>query len=144
MMRNEYGMRDYEGMRERDMRERGGREPFGRERERQGYGMGGRPYGGQEGEPWAGRRRGREEEEGAPIVKVIEVLAQSPHGWEDAARRAVREASETVHDIKSIYIKDFQAIVEDDHIVNFRITAKVSFAVARQRDRGSMREGRWD
>jgi flavin-binding protein dodecin len=78
------------------------------------------------------REHGRtmaEEADAAPIVKVIEVLAQSPYSWEDAARRAVTEASRTIRDIRSIYIKDMQAIVDDDHIVSYRINAKLSFAI---------------
>ncbi len=65
----------------------------------------------------------------APIVKVIEVVAQSPHSWEDAARRALSEASRTLDDIKSIYIKDMTAIVSNDRIVEFRMVAKVSFGI---------------
>jgi hypothetical protein len=64
-----------------------------------------------------------------PVVKVIEILAQSDKGWEDAARLAVAEASKTIRDIKSIYIKDFQATVENDQITSFRVNAKISFAV---------------
>ena len=47
------------------------------------------------------------------IVKVIEVLAQSPESWEDAARQALVEVQKTVRNVKHIYIKEFQAIVED-------------------------------
>jgi dodecin len=88
--------------------------------------------------------RAEQEESGAPIIKVIEVLAQSPHSWEDAARRAVAEASRTIRDIKSIYIKDMQAVVEDDDIVSFRINAKVSFAIdERGRGNGHGRRTGW-
>ena len=61
------------------------------------------------------------------VVKVIEVLAQSEKSWEDAAQEAIREASKTVHNIKSIYIKEMEAQVEDDKITQFRINAKISF-----------------
>jgi dodecin len=64
-----------------------------------------------------------------PIVKVIEVLAQSDQSWEEATREALREASKTVKGIQSIYIKEFQAVVENDQIVNFRVNAKISFVV---------------
>jgi dodecin len=63
------------------------------------------------------------------IVKVIEVLAQSQQSWEDATREALREASKTVKGIQNIYIKEFQAVVENDQIVNFRVNAKISFVV---------------
>jgi len=61
------------------------------------------------------------------IVKVIEVLAQSSKGWEDAAEQALVEAQQSVRNIKSLYIKDLQADVEDGKITNYRINAKISF-----------------
>ena len=63
----------------------------------------------------------------ASMVKVIEVLAQSEKSWDDAARVALAEASKTIRGIKGIYVKDMQAVVEDDRIVQYRITAKISF-----------------
>lgn len=72
------------------------------------------------------------------IVKVIEVLAQSSESWEDATRQALMEASKTVQGIKSIYIKEFQAVVENDEVTEFRVNAKISFVVKdRMRDEGS-------
>jgi len=63
----------------------------------------------------------------APMVKVIEVLAQSETSWDDAAKVALAEASKTLRNIQSIYVKDMQAIVENDRIVQYRINAKISF-----------------
>lgn len=64
-----------------------------------------------------------------PVVKVIEVLAESTESWEDATKVALAEASKTVHDIKSVYIKEFQAIVENNKIARYRVDAKISFVV---------------
>ncbi len=63
------------------------------------------------------------------VLKVIEILAESPNSWEDAAAIAVAKASETVHGVKSIYIKNFEAEVDNDKITSYRINAKVSFMV---------------
>jgi len=63
----------------------------------------------------------------SPMVKVIEVLAQSETSWDDAAKVALAEASKTLRNIQSIYVKDMQAIVENDRIVQYRINAKISF-----------------
>jgi flavin-binding protein dodecin len=63
------------------------------------------------------------------IVKVIEVLAESEKGWDDAARRAVAEASKTVRNIRSVYIEQMQAMVEGDQIRQFRVNAKISFVL---------------
>ncbi len=64
------------------------------------------------------------------IHKVIEVLAQSESGWEDAARKAVEQASRTVRNIKSLYVKEMQAVVESDRITHYRINAKITFEVS--------------
>ena len=63
------------------------------------------------------------------VLKVIEVLAQSDKSWEDAAQQAVTQASKSVHGIKSIYIKEMEATVEDNRIVTYRINGKVSFLI---------------
>lgn len=74
------------------------------------------------------------------IVKVIEVLAQSPDSWEDAVRDALVEVQKTVRGIRTIYVKDFQAIVENGEIVQFRANAKVSFLVEEQLRQDDMKE----
>ena len=64
------------------------------------------------------------------MLKVIEVLAQSDKSWEDAAANAVKQAAETVRGIKSIYVKEMEASVEDGKIVQYRVNAKISFLLA--------------
>jgi flavin-binding protein dodecin len=61
------------------------------------------------------------------MLKVIEVIAESDKGWEDAAANAVARAGKTLKGIKSIYIKDVQAKVENNKIVKYRINASISF-----------------
>jgi flavin-binding protein dodecin len=61
------------------------------------------------------------------MLKVIEVLSESSKSWEDAAQTAVTQASETLHGVKSIYVKDMEATVENGKIRSFRINAKISF-----------------
>jgi flavin-binding protein dodecin len=61
------------------------------------------------------------------MLKVIEVLSESNKSWEDAAQTAVTQASETLHGVKSIYIKDMEATVDNGKIRSFRINAKISF-----------------
>jgi dodecin len=63
----------------------------------------------------------------ARVVKVIELLSQSSKSWEDAAQGAVNEASKTLRNIRSIYVKEMTAEVENGKISNYRINAKVSF-----------------
>lgn len=63
------------------------------------------------------------------ILKVIEVLAESNKSWEDATSNAIKQASKTVQNIKSIYIENFEASVDNNKIVKYRINAKISFLI---------------
>lgn len=63
------------------------------------------------------------------VLKVIEVLANSEKGWEDAAKNAVAHAAKSVKNIKSVYINEQSATVTDDKIVNYRVNAKITFEV---------------
>ena len=73
------------------------------------------------------------------VVKVIEVLAQSNKSWEDAAQEAVKEAAKTIRDIKSVYIKEFEAKVDGDRITTYRVNAKISFGVHDEERQPAMR-----
>lgn len=61
------------------------------------------------------------------MLKVIEVLAESDKGFEDAAQNAVTKAAETVRNVKSVYIKEMNASVENGRITSYRVNAKISF-----------------
>ncbi len=63
------------------------------------------------------------------IVKVIEVIASSDKSFDDATRNALKEASKSVDNIQSIYVKEMKANVENNEIVSFGVNAKVSFVV---------------
>jgi hypothetical protein len=71
------------------------------------------------------------------VHKVIEVMSQSPKSWEDATQKAVAEAAETVEEIKSAYVKDMLAIVENNKVTQYRVNLKVTFEVATNRPKGA-------
>ncbi|MBK7409577.1 MAG: dodecin domain-containing protein [Saprospirales bacterium] len=64
-----------------------------------------------------------------PVMKVIELLGYSDKGWEDAAQKIVDEASKTVNNIRSIYIHELSAKVENNKIVEYRLNGKVTFEI---------------
>lgn len=63
------------------------------------------------------------------IVKVIEVIASSEKGFEDAVKNAVAEASKTVNSIDSVYVKDMKCHVKDGEISTYGVICKISFRV---------------
>lgn len=64
-----------------------------------------------------------------PIVKVIEVIASSEKSIDDAIRSAVAEASKTVRNIDSVFVKDIKAHVQDEKVTTFGVICKISFRV---------------
>lgn len=62
-----------------------------------------------------------------PIVKVIEVIATSEKGIDDAIRMAVTEATKTVRNIDSVYVQDIKAHVKDGVVTTFGCVCKISF-----------------
>lgn len=63
------------------------------------------------------------------IAKVIEISAASPESFEDAVRRGLARASETVKGIRGAWIKEQTVRVENDKIVEFRVDMKVTFVL---------------
>jgi dodecin len=62
-----------------------------------------------------------------PIVKVIEVIATSEKSIDDAIRNAVAEASRTIRNIDSVYVKDIKAHVSNGQVTTFGLICKISF-----------------
>lgn len=63
------------------------------------------------------------------IIKVIELMSNSTKSWEDATQQAINEASKSVKNIRSVYVKDHCVMVENNKIKQYRVTVKLSFEV---------------
>ncbi|WP_299397830.1 dodecin family protein [uncultured Gelidibacter sp.] len=63
------------------------------------------------------------------VLKVVEILSNSNESWEDATKKAVKHASKTVKNIKSVYVKEQSAIVKNDEVTEFRVNLKITFEV---------------
>ncbi len=63
------------------------------------------------------------------VLKVIEILANSDKGWEDAANNALAHASKSVNHIRSVYINEQSATVKDGKIDQYRVNVKITFEV---------------
>lgn len=63
------------------------------------------------------------------IFKVIEVIATSTESFEDAAKNALKEASKSVKNIESVYVKEMNMKVKDNNVTSYGVNAKVTFRV---------------
>lgn len=62
-------------------------------------------------------------------VKIIKVLGTSEESWQDAAHRAVADASETIDDIHGVEVEDWTADVSDGDITQYKATVEIAFPV---------------
>ena len=63
------------------------------------------------------------------ILKVIEILADSKTSWEDATSNAVKTASKSVKNIRSVFVQSQSATVVNNKVDKFRVNAKITFEV---------------
>ena len=63
------------------------------------------------------------------VMKVIEIMASSGDSWEDAAKKAVAKAAESVKNIKSAWVQDQSVTVKNGKVDDYRVTLKITFEV---------------
>ncbi len=63
------------------------------------------------------------------VVKVIEVIATSEIGIEDAVQKAVTEVSKTIRNVDSVYVKDIKAHVKDGKVTTYGVICNISFRI---------------
>ncbi len=64
------------------------------------------------------------------VLKVIELLSNSPKSWEDAAQNAVKHASKTLRKIRSVNVDNMSVVVGDNgEVSEYRLNVKVTFEV---------------
>lgn len=63
------------------------------------------------------------------VMKVIEVLSSSSKSWEAATQNAVKQASKSVKNIKSVYVAEQSAVVSGDEVTEYRVNLRLTFEV---------------
>ena len=63
------------------------------------------------------------------VAKIIEIVGNSPRGWQDAAQNAVKEASKTIRNIHGVKVMGMTAKIRDGKILEYRATVKIAFGV---------------
>jgi len=62
------------------------------------------------------------------LAKVIEIIAEGKT-IEGAIEAGVKEASNTVRNIKHVYVEGIQALIADNKVSSYRVNVKVTFVV---------------
>ena len=61
------------------------------------------------------------------IYKVIELIGTSEKSWEDAAKKAVEKAAETLEDLRIAEVSDMDMKIENGKVTAYRTKVKLSF-----------------
>ncbi len=69
------------------------------------------------------------------IAKIIEVEAQGDT-IENAVEAAVQGAGRSVRNIKGVYVKDFEGVIENGNLTGYRVNTKITFLVDEGSDMG--------
>lgn len=64
------------------------------------------------------------------VAKTIEISAESPVSFEAAVQEGVTKASETIKNIRSVWVKDQSATVENGKITGYRVNLKLTFELS--------------
>ncbi len=64
------------------------------------------------------------------VYRVVEVVGTSPVSWEDAAKRAVSTASESLRDLRIAEVLQMDMKVEKGKVTAFRTRVALSFKYA--------------
>ena len=63
------------------------------------------------------------------IAKVIEVIASSTKGFEDAVTSGIAKAAETVYGIEGAWVKDTKVTVSNGKVSEWRVILSITFIV---------------
>lgn len=64
------------------------------------------------------------------VVKVIELVGNSPNSFSDAVRNAVKTASRTIRNISGVDVISSSAEVgADGELTNYKVNVKIAFVI---------------
>lgn len=61
------------------------------------------------------------------VARVTEISAESDTSFEDAIQAGIKRASETLHGIKSAWVKEQSVQVNDGNVARYRVDMLVTF-----------------
>lgn len=63
------------------------------------------------------------------VEKIVELVGESQDGWKDAIDQAVEKASETIHNINEVQVKNLSAVVRDGKVTGYKADLHLAFKV---------------
>lgn len=61
------------------------------------------------------------------VAKIIELSADSEKSFEDALHTGIKRATETLRNVRNVWIKDKEVLIENNAPKTYRLHLKVTF-----------------
>lgn len=61
-------------------------------------------------------------------VKVVELVGESPNGWQEAVENAVAEAAKTIPNISGVEVYNLTANVANGRLTEYKANVKIAYA----------------
>ena len=63
------------------------------------------------------------------VAKVTEIISSSPTSFEDAIKKGVARAHETLKGVQGAWVKEQKVVCRDGAITEYRVDLKVTFVL---------------
>jgi len=63
------------------------------------------------------------------VARITEISSSSNESFEDAIKQGVARASETVHGIRSAWVKEQEVQIENGKISQYKVIIKITFVL---------------
>jgi flavin-binding protein dodecin len=63
------------------------------------------------------------------VARITEISATSSKSFEDAVQQGIQRATATLRNVRSAWIKEQEAKVENNRITEYRVTMKITFVL---------------
>ena len=63
------------------------------------------------------------------VARVTEITASSEKSFKDATEVGIARACKTLQNVKGAWLQDQKVVIENDRIIEYRVTMKVTFVL---------------
>ena len=61
------------------------------------------------------------------VARITEIISSSPNSFEEAVNQGIERACKTLQQVKSAWVKDQNALIENGKVTEYRVNLKVTF-----------------
>jgi dodecin len=63
------------------------------------------------------------------VARVVEISSTSPKSFDDAVAQGIERANQTLRNVRSAWVKEQKALVENGKVVTYKVNLKVTFVL---------------